>query len=234
MKRALQLLIALAISAVFFVSPVAAATNQGLEWAVASGDAFNFHLTSTGVTNMSLNEALYMNITSAMPAIPNSMTTWAEVPYPDVGWWWSSNGTTIGLYGLLFLGLLALGTPFVLPTGNFTLLGNLIKTYVMWNSTTTHYANSTLYWGLTYSDTEDDETNTLQVSYLKSDGVLARYVIGSSNSTSHETVSVSFIRDNLPAEGFDIIGFIQQNMLLVGAGVLVIVIIGAVVCMKRK
>ena len=234
MKRTLQLLVALAISTMFVVSPVAAATNQGLSWAVANGDAFNYHLTSSGITTgTNFNEALFMNVTSDPPSIPNSIATWAQIPYPDVGWYWS-NGTSIGLYGLLFFGLLTFGTAFVLPIGNFTLIGNVIKTYGVWNSTAMSYVNSTLYWGLKFTDTETAKNTVLQVSYLKSDGVLARYILSVTNNTSHATTSISFIRDNLPTEGFDIVGFLQQNILYAGAGVAVIVILGAVVCMRKK
>ncbi len=234
MKRTLQLLIALAIVTMFVASPVAAASNQGLSWAVVKTNAYNYHMTTSGVTTgTNLNEACFMNITDDPPSIPNSMTTWAQVPNVDVDIFWH-NGTSIGIYGLVFLGILLVGTGFVVPIGNFTLLGNLIKTYVAWNSTATTYVNSTLYWGLKYTQTQTKQNTVLQMSFLKSDGVLARYIIDFTNNTSHATTDFSFIRDGLPSEGFDIVGFLQNNILYVGAAVAVIVILGVVVCIRKK
>ncbi len=198
MRHMLQLPVALAISSLFLVSPVAAASNQGLSWAAVKGDVFNFHLTTSGVTmGPNVNEALFMNVTSDPPSIPNSITAWAQVPCPNVGWYWS-NETAIGLYGILFLGLLYFGTAFVLPIGNFTLIGNVIKTYTSWNSTATTYVNNTLYWGLKCTLNQTQQNTVIQVSYLKSDGVLARYTISATNNTSHATERISFIRDGLP------------------------------------
>jgi hypothetical protein len=234
MKRTLQVLIALAISSIFLVSPVAAASNQGLSWTVAKGDAFNYHMTTTGgTTGTNLNEACFMNVTDDPPAIPNSITDWTQVPNVDIDIFWH-NGTSIGLYGLLFLGLLSFGTGLVVPVGNYTLLGNVVKTYILWNSTALSYANSSLYWGLKYTGTQTKLNTVLQISFLKSDGVLARYIIDVTNNTSHKTTDFSFIRDNLPSEGFDVVGFLQQNMLVVGGVVAVIVILGIVVCIRKK
>ena len=233
MKRTLQLLIALAISTMFVVSPVAAATNQGLSWGVIVGDAFNYQLTIGGTgTVTSMNEGFYMNVTGTDP-VPNSITDWTQIPDISVGLWWT-NGTTMGWFALVFIGFVYLGTGLVLPAGNWTLLAQVVKTYVMWNTSTT-FVNSSLYWGLSLTLPMSGLSGVIQASYLKSDGVLARYSIVGTNQTSHVVQSsISVVRAGLPTEGFDIVGFLQQNILYVGAGVAVIVILGAVVCMRRK
>jgi hypothetical protein len=90
------------------------------------------------------------------------------------------------------------GTAFVLPVGNFSFIGNVIKTYTSWNSTATTYVNNTLYWGLKYTQTQTQQNTVFQVLYLKSDGVLARYTVSITNNNSHDTERISFIRDDLP------------------------------------
>jgi len=233
MKRVLQLLLALAISTMFIASPVAAATNQGLSWGVTVGDAFNYQLAITGTgTVTSVNEAFYMNVTDTDP-LPNSITSWAQIPDVDLDLWWA-NGTSMGWSAMVFIFLGFLTGKLVLPTGNWTLLAQVVKTFTLWNTTTT-FVNSSLYWGLKLTMPMSGLTDVIQASYLKSDGVLARYSITATNETSHvQQTAISVVRANLPAEGFDIVGFLQQNILYVGVAVAVIVVLGAVVCMKRK
>ena len=44
MKRTLQIMIAMSFVAIFLISPVAAATSEGLEWGVALNDEFTFNI----------------------------------------------------------------------------------------------------------------------------------------------------------------------------------------------
>ncbi len=45
MKRMLQSILAMSFVAMFLISPVAAATSEGLEWGVALNDEFTFQFT---------------------------------------------------------------------------------------------------------------------------------------------------------------------------------------------
>jgi low affinity Fe/Cu permease len=92
---------------------------------------------------------------------------------------------------------------------------------------------------LQLSNTANGTTGVISASYLKSDGVLAVYSIEGTNSITHvKTGGVNVTREGLPTEtttgGSDIFGWLQHNILYVGIGVAVIVVLGVVVCLRRK
>lgn len=232
MKRTLVLLVAAATVMMFAVSPAAAATSQNLSWGVADTSQFNFAMDAVNAeVDLSLHEGMYFLVTDTPPVIPNVITDWTQVPEIDVDAKWT-NGTDLGMYGLLFIGmLLFVGNHMAVPIGNWTLMTELVQTYAMWNVSTTFTTNSA-YWGMSLTSASGDERNTLAVSFLKSDGFLAKYTLKTSFvSNSTEIMNLSVIRTGLPN---DLIVMLQDNILLVGIGVGVIVILGAVVCMKRK
>ncbi|RDE15421.1 MAG: hypothetical protein C4K49_06220 [Candidatus Thorarchaeota archaeon] len=231
MKRAYVWLVATATVLMFAVSPVAAATSQGLLWGVAKTNQFNFTFDAVNVDeDISLHEGIYMNVTDTPPSIPNVVTDWAQVPVVDIDVMWT-NGTTIGLYGVLFLGLALFGGHLAVPIGNWTLMTEVVQTSALWNHSTTFTTNSA-YWGMALAYTPVGQRITIEASYLKSDGFLAEYTWHITNATSStETLNLKIIREGLPN---DLIVMLQDNILLIGIGVGVVVILGAVVCMKRK
>ncbi len=229
MKRVLSILCALSIITMFLVTPVAAATSQGLEWGVQTGSEFDFTLTISGTSEMT--EDMFMNITD-MPAaaIPDPLTSWGAIPEPDIGAYWA-NGTDIGLYALLFIGLLALGSRMVVPVGNFTLLSDLIAVEL----TGEDIKETSTTWGIEWS-VDKNATHEYKYSayYSKTDGFLTDYRMELLESASSNVVeSVAFTRKGLPG-GFDLNlpPIIQDNLLYIGIGVGVLVIL-AVVCRKR-
>ncbi|RDE11976.1 MAG: hypothetical protein C4K47_09095 [Candidatus Thorarchaeota archaeon] len=231
MKRALQVLIALAISSLFLASPVSAASNQGLSWGVQLHDRLNYTLAVNNAT-FHMSEAFYLNVTADPPAIPDSMTLLSQVPTVDLDAWWT-NGTEMQIeYAILFWVLVDLpfGTGVVLPIGNFTLLEQLVQTYILWSSSTVFVGDSQS-WGMKLVQAHPGYNSTLEATYQRNDGALATVSATSTNNTSHATIGSLQITRGLP---LDIIGWIRENILMVGAGVLVVVIVGAVVCMKRK
>jgi hypothetical protein len=230
MKRTLQILIALAISSLFLVSPAAAASNQGLSWGVHLHDRLNYTLAINNAT-YHVSEAFYFNVTADPPTIPNSTTLLTQIPTVSLGAWWA-NGTMMPLaYAILFwIPTLLFGADLVVPIGNFTLLQQLVQTHIFWNSSTVFVSNSQS-WGMKLVNAHPDETSTLEMSFLRSDGALATYSMIATNNTSHATLaSLQVTRSGLP---LDIIGLLQENILLVGIAA-VIVIAGVVVCIRRK
>lgn len=230
MKRALQLMLVLSIISMFMITPVAAATSQGLEWGFASGDRFDFTLASS---EDGWNEQMYMNIT-AMPAlaIPDPLNTWIGIPVPNSGAWWA-NGTTIGLYALVFIGLLAVGSKMAVPIGNFSLLASLI-TPVLTGEEIIDQANV---WGVQWGeDVNATHEFRITATYAKVDGFLAEYKLETIlSSTDAVQESLTVIRNNIPSAGFDLGGIIQllqDNILIVGIGIGVLIIL-AIVCKKR-
>ena len=230
MKRTLQVLVALSVVAMFLVTPVAAATSQGLEWGFVISDEFEFQLTST---EDGWNEEMYMNITS-MPAlaISDPVTDWSQIPDPHVGMWWA-NGTSVGFIALIFLGLLVLGSKIAVPIGNFSLLDDLVAAELTEEDT----IDETNVWGVSWSSSINaTHENRLSATYAKADGFLAEYKIElliSSSDTVLESLEV--VRPNIPSVGIDtgnILQLLQDNILYIAIGVGVLLIL-AIVCKKR-
>ena len=221
MKRALQALLALSFVAMFIVSPVAAATSQGLEWGINVGDQWNFNITSIteGVTD--IDEVMYFEATGGLSTIHNILTDWTLMPTPtfDITW---ENGTSLGWSALIFIFYGIVVDRWAVPIGNYTLLGELYDDHPFYNGTVYNAGN---YWGMDLTENFIGSDITVHVDFLKADGFLAHWTVSTVNG------SLNMVRQGLPS--FDIVGFIQDNLLLVGAGV-VIVLLLAVVCLRRR
>lgn len=229
MKRTLQAIMAFAVATMLLAGTVSAATSQGLEWGIVVGDQWNFDITSTEEGVVELDEVIYVEILTR-PTIPNIITTLSEVPAPTFDMTWA-NGTSLGWSALIFIFLFIASPAVVFPIGNYTLLAELYNADVFYNGTV---YDSGGYWGVDLNDFELlGGSSDIHVDYLKEDGVLAHWTVTNTNTTTSEEVgSLTMIRQGLPS--FNILDFIQENILLVGIGVGVIVILGAVVCMRKK
>lgn len=219
MKRARELFFVFAVIACLLMTPVAAATDQGLEWGVQDGDRFDFnmHESSDGTV---VNEALYMTVTSR-PLIANGISNWNAVPGVNIDIFWA-NGSSMGFSALIFVGIFFVNGEFCFPVGNWTLLTELRS-----SDPDATITDSIFFWGFSWRGTFfDPEIQThLGVDYMKSDGFLAHYTVETVNQTSQETIyTASITRQGI---------FLQDNMLLIGAGVVLIIVL-AIVCKKRK
>ena len=216
MKRALQVLFALSFATMFLISPVAAATSQGLEWGIEVGDQWNFDFISVtnGVTEM--DEVMYFESTGGLTTIPNILTDWVSLPEPsfDVEW---ANGTSLGWSALIFIFYMVAVDRWAVPIGNYTLLGELYEDHVFYNGTI--YETSS-YWGM---DTDYLGEIDVHVDFLKADGFVAHWTVTTDNGT------LSMVRQGLPS---DIIGLITDNILYIGVGVGVLILL-AIVCKKK-
>jgi hypothetical protein len=220
MKRALEVLLAISFASMILVSPVAAATSQGLEWGIAVDDQWNFDITSVteGVTDMS--EVIYFEVTGGVSTIPNILDDWNNIPKPtfDISW---ANGTTLGWSALIFIFYYFVTDSWVVPIGNYTLLGELYNDHVFYNGTV---YNSGSFWGMDLTDDSLGSDMTIHVDYLKDDGMLAHWTVSTENGT------LSMIRQGLPS--FDIVGLITDNILIIGVGLGVLILL-AIVCKRR-
>jgi hypothetical protein len=236
MKRTLQFLLAISFAAIFLISPVAAATSQGLEWGIALNDEFLYHMVAVDEGVQTINEGVNLTITETPPAIDDPLTNLTDIGTFNFTMTFY-NGTSIGLYGLVFLALYVVGSHFAYPVGNYSLLTQLAMAQSWWNSSYTITDNS-LYWGISTNLTSGDEQESITAEYLKSDGLFSRYILEVTNTTDYTSSSYSFIRDNLPtlptttSAGFDIIGFVTDNALYIGMGVVIIILL-AVIIKKR-
>jgi hypothetical protein len=241
MKRTLQLLLAMSFVAMFLVSPVAAATSQGLEWGVAIDDSFAYQMTFTEEGVQTFAEGVNVTLTTAPPTIDDPLINWTDMGYPDLNMTFY-NGTSLGLYGILLIGFLAIGGYFAVPIGNFSLLTDLVSAESFWNENVSLIDNA-LYWGITWTGMDEDIEQTISGEYLKADGFVARYILQATNTTSSVVSSVTLIRNNLPvlttttttstnSTGFDIVGFVQDNILYIGVGIAVLLVL--VIIIKRR
>ena len=139
-----------------------------------------------------------------------------------------TNGSIVGFETLYLLGIILAGGQFVVPIGNFTLLTELLMDSMFWSENTSIVDDSTK-WGVRTTGAEDDMSMQVYVHYLKADGFISRYTVEARNTTSNIRSSVSLIRDVI---GLDIVALLQDNLLYVGIGV--IVILAAVVCIRRR
>ncbi|MHA1903134.1 MAG: hypothetical protein ACXADL_03435 [Candidatus Thorarchaeota archaeon] len=229
MKRTLQIIVVLGLVALFVATPVEAATSQGFEWGVALGSQFEYTLTGEEGGDI-VNEAIYINVTDVpVLAIPDPLNTWSSIPDFDVGFWWA-NGTSMGLYTLIFIGLIAVGSKLVLPIGNWTHLQSLLASELT-GETITPGANV---WTVVWSeDTTATEEFRITASYAIADGFLAEYKLetwGSANNTLLDSFHVT--RDVIPSGGVDIVQFLTDNILYVAIGIGIVVVL-AIVCKKR-
>ncbi|TFG05251.1 hypothetical protein EU538_11555 [Candidatus Thorarchaeota archaeon] len=229
MKRIVELLVALFLVGMFLISPVTAATSQGLEWGVDDGDQFNSQLHLETSDNQTVDEGVYMEITST-PTIPNIVTEWNDLPVLGVDLAWT-NGTPMGFSALLFSLIVAGGGRIGVPTGNWTLLSELIDDW--WHDSIFAPDELTVidnyyYWGVDAYEEQGDTETSVRLLYLKEDGFLAKYEVESTQDS--DTTIITAIRDGLPS---DIQVLVMDNILLIGGGLAVIVILGAVVCKKR-
>jgi len=229
MKRTLELLLAMSFVAMFLISPVAAATSEGLEWGIALNDEFTFQMVFVDEGNQTLNEGINVTIAEAPPAISDPLTNLTDIDTFNLTMTFY-NGTELGLFGILFLGLYEVGSHFAYPIGNFSLLTKLAMAESWWNSNYTIINNAQV-WGIKLSETSGDAQATITAEYLKADGFCSSYTLQSTNTTDSVVSSVSFTRTT-PGSGFDIVGFVTDNALYIGIGVIIILLL--IILVKRR
>jgi len=220
MKRAIQLILVISIVGMFLISPVAAQTNQGLSWGVSVNDRLDFNFVAE-TEDESFSEAMYAEIVST-PVITDSISTWGAVPSASANWLWAVNDTSIGLYGLIFLTLFAVGSHMSVPVGNFSLLTTLVSAAL----TGEGIVDDLFYWGVTFTeDVSSTESISVGARYFKSDGFLAKLTIESFEDDTRTGYII------ISRQG--IMTTIADNVLLIAAGAVVLIVL-VVVCAKRK
>ncbi|MFW9961209.1 MAG: hypothetical protein ACFFDV_09330 [Candidatus Thorarchaeota archaeon] len=192
MNRVSVLVLVLFSVAIVCSTPVLAQTDQGLEWGFASDDTFYFmmHLEGDG---MNINKEIYLELNDTLPAIPDSMDNWTDIPWVSINAYYS-NGTKLGIEVLTFIAMYNVH----LPVGNWSFLSTLAEdTHNLENLTLD--ANDIFFWGYSWEDDnwvlsgEDwtiysNYTIYVHVSYLKTDGFIAHYSVDSYNTTTMEQV----------------------------------------------
>ena len=221
MKRMPLVLATLAILSIFLISPVAAANNQGLSWAIASGDVFNYTFAGEIPNEAPLSESIILRITNNPTEPPDDITNMAQIP-TVTGQWRFANDTDASsyIYGIDF---------FAVPIGNYSLLSTLVEDEALPGY---EEINDVAFWGYKARTAffDPEIQLRLEIKYQKSDGILSLADINFYNTTSSSSVAGI----TLTRQGGDILSLIMDNILYVGIGVGVIIILGAVVCIRRK
>ena len=229
------MILTLAILGMFLISPVAAATSQGLGWAVDIGFQTEYTLTATHVNSLGypdLNEGLYMNITG-MPgaAIPDPLNNWTEIPSNFATQFYWDNDTSIGQWNSIFDGLTAVGDRFILPVGNWDLLETLLASELVGEDITSGVTEWQVVWSMDQTSTEDLR---ITATYSKTDGVLSDYGIEIVSTLNSSVLGHLLVERSTEPGGSELVQFLLDNILYIGIGVGTIVIIGALVCIRRK
>jgi hypothetical protein len=168
--------------------PINAQTDQGFEWGFAYDDEFHFMMHING-TGFHIDEEIYVILNDTIPAIPDSMDNWTDIPYTGI-WAYYANGTQLGIEILMFIAMYNVH----LPIGNWDLLSTLAQT-------THNVENFTLdpedpfFWGYSWEDADwvlsgdgwtiwSNYTLNVHVAYLKTDGFLTHYSVDAYNTTT--------------------------------------------------
>ncbi len=226
MKHAKIALFAVFVAGLLLVSNVSAATLQGLEWGIEDNDQFNFDFTSVD-GNDTRTEIMYFEVTDT-PVIPNIMNSWSDLDAASIDVTWA-NGTSLGWSALMFILYFVAIDHFAVPIGNFTLLQELYEGSI-YNGTV---FDSGGYWGVELNNfgfALSSDTFDIRIDFLKQDGMLAHWNVETVNG------SLSLVRQNLPSLPSDasgILDFVQDNLLLVAGGAVVLLVVIAILCRKK-
>ena len=218
MKRPYRILLSLVLMMFIFFVHVEAATSQGLDWGLEVGSQYNYDYIIKDENNETLKEAVIQFTVNTRPSIPDTLNTWDELPTIEAGVTWS-NGTIVEEFVLAWF-MHAIDAEFALPIGNWTFLTELYEDTAHFDGTVSDTSD---YWGLDGTILVYGEA-TVHVDYLKTDGLMSHFVMNAYNG------SLTAVRQGLTAGIFDII---MDNILYIGAFVVVIVVI-CIYFIKKK
>ncbi len=202
-KRSIVLLSVLMLS-LFFVTPTVAQTSQNLEWSTHGGDVFLFQYKYLDW----VDDMVIINVSSTPNAIPDPLGDYDDIPgIPEDSTLTYLNGSPMGMEGFGFA--LLIGFKFIIPTGNWSLMSNLLENETqlsnpfggdpvdIYNVTA---LENWYQWGYQYNvPGESEDIAFVYVSYLKADGFLSKINAVEYNSTSGEPILLTWIfRDGTP------------------------------------
>lgn len=225
MKILLRTAAVLLTITICIVSPVTAATSQGLEWNLDESDRFQYQLRVEIGDNVTVDDEFTIEITDC-PTIPQTVDDWREIPSLGLDMRWI-NGSSMTEYNETILDDIAyVGGRVGVPLGNWTLLAELFSAWyaeipVALDQLTVidgHY-----YWGV---DTRS-VGQLYRILYLKEDGFLAEFEVHFYISSFSAGLTVT--RDALPS---DIQVLFMDNLVYIAIAAVAVVIV--VVAWKRR
>ena len=221
MKRIPSTLLAFTLVLAIVVTPVFAANNQGLSWSVASGDRFDFSFTITTEGESPETEEIYFIITNNPGSIPDDIGNMNQIPSVSTDVKFANGSNTPAIF--------LAPTDAAVPVGNWSLLSSLMEAEAIPGY---EDVNDPAYWGYKARTAFFivEIQLRMEVKFLKSDGFLSLMSISFWNNTANsEMWKYEFSRTDV-----GVLGIIMDNILFVGIGVGVIVLLVLVKCIRRK
>ncbi len=217
-------------------------SQHDLVWGFTDGDRFDFNLTITGnaLSFHNVSEQFYLEVAEdGLEIIPYSLTHFDDIPFFGADVYWM-NGTEI--YAPFLSHSWRLAVPI---QGNWSLLDDLIAAKSSSVNVTVDDSLPISFWGYSWYDMTGDILIEVHTDYLRADGFLAHHTATFTNTTSSEVVgTLSVIRTGLPEpttplpttwfNGNEIIDFIMDNLLYIGIGLGLVVVLGVIVLMRRR
>lgn len=195
---------------------VTAANTQSLEWGVEITDRFDYTLNYVQDVpdNPQGSWDIYVAILD-LPTIPDTVTSWPQLSgASDATPFYFANGTLI--YEVIPWNFLAIG--------NWSFVTELYTAQS--NNTITDTASE---WGYTHETPYSGGTQTVEILYSKTDGVMNFYERITTNADGEVFDSLTIIRDGY----FRGLGSIDPLMLLIIGGVAVGLVVVIIVIRKR-
>lgn len=226
---------------VALIPAVGAINNQGLEWGVEIDDRFDYEVNLTyhnATYDLTIDDEMYV-IINDLPGIPDDVSSAAQLTFLDFTTYWY-NGTEMTH---IWKDILMFVPFYLLPIGNWTLISEL--------------RDASTPEGEFYED-EDilrvtvtiDDTYSITQDILKSDGTLAYQHLEWTRTFPVDTIELTMIQEgyDVPSESTrtttgtatsdtstpSLIILDPTFLLTLGAVAGGIVVIAAVVCIRRK
>ena len=154
----------------FVVTPVGAASNQGLHWGVTIGKRFDYHRVAESVFETSPIEMDFYVIIDSLPTIVDDINTIGDLPDTPGATQFYVNGTEIeGSSGW-----------FVFPVGNWSLIVSLWQIWPAEINVTQDIISTPYLIGYNYTVSWGTTTSTHAEIYVRASGVLhtsySRYI----------------------------------------------------------
>ncbi|MGY5852800.1 MAG: hypothetical protein RTU92_04465 [Candidatus Thorarchaeota archaeon] len=198
MKRLVLIITIILLIGVLIPPPVVAQTSEGLEWNIEVDDQWHFNIRYWTEGYPEMEDDFYFSPSGVPDAIPDPLTDWWDIPdIPGDLYWWNDTDAS-GLetfFDFLF--------KVAVPTGNWSLLADLVENVTMWTPDTPTAVVPTVFlddwyrWGVSFNFTQSDTDNIYSISYLKSDGSVAKMEMYGYDSGTDNLMGILYmIRDN--------------------------------------
>ncbi|MFW9787842.1 MAG: hypothetical protein ACFFE2_09765 [Candidatus Thorarchaeota archaeon] len=212
-----------------------------LRWGFNDGDRFDFvvNLTGDDLGFTDLEEEMYIEVDEdGLPILPYLMVDFDDILYIGANLYWA-NGTES--YDPFFSHSWRLAV----PIGNWSLLDDLVEGMDTAVNATPDGTNP-WFWGYSRDSISGDIRHQIHTDYLKTDGFLAHHTAVFTNITTSEVIgTINITRQGLdaytstttptmPTTNGGLIDIILDNLLYIGIGVGVVILLGVVNFARKK